>query len=212
MAGSTNGGLRHLFTALLIVAAALVCALWVRSRENVDVLAVFVTGDARAQVLASRGGRVCVALTNLRFGRDSAWTARRHSGGETDAATTEIVENDIDVARLQIYPPPDPAKVAAGGSPFGDGYLGFTFATSQSSVIHGLPDSKLAYAIVPHWAVALPLLGWATWRLLGPAAERQRRQKRGQCVACGYDLRASSGRCPECGAEIPSGAATAVAL
>ena len=197
-----NASLRHLFTALLIVLAVGVCALWVRSRGKLDVLALFVTGEGHAQVLASTGGRVCIALTNLRFGRDAAWTARCHSGEEYDRAAAAIVDNDIDVTRLQIYPPPDPAKVAAGGSPYGDGYLGFTFATSQSAVIYGLADSKLALAVVPHWAVALPLLGWSAWRIFGSAARHQRRLERGQCVTCGYDLRASTGRCPECGAEI----------
>ena len=45
---------------------------------------------------------------------------------------------------------------------------------------------------------ALPSLTWAVL-----AYRREQRRKRiaaGRCVACGYDLRASKGRCPECGA------------
>ena len=106
---------------------------------------------------------------------------------------------DVDVNRLRIYPPPEPAKVAAGGSEFGDGYLGFSFGTSGAGVFNNVPQSKLVYAVVPHWAVAAPLACWTCWRFFGPAAERRRRLKRGLCLNCGYDMRASEGRCPECG-------------
>ena len=56
--------------------------------------------------------------------------------------------------------------------------------------------------VLPHWFAAsllavLPL--WRSWRAL--ASRRRRvRSGRGFCANCGYDLRATPERCPECGA------------
>src|SRR5688500_17254627 len=55
---------------------------------------------------------------------------------------------------------------------------------------------------IPWWAVAglfaippaLYLWGWS---------KRRVQRRLGLCAVCGYDLRASSGRCPECGTAIP---------
>jgi hypothetical protein len=66
-------------------------------------------------------------------------------------------------------------------------------------------DLPSAQAVrVPLWfpLVAAGVLPAAKLRSL---ARRHRRQRRGQCPACGYDLRATPGRCPECGT--PAGGA-----
>jgi hypothetical protein len=53
----------------------------------------------------------------------------------------------------------------------------------------------------PHWSVAAllaaPSLVWRAAR----AARRHSRRRKGLCLRCGYDLRASGTGCPECGAE-----------
>ena len=57
--------------------------------------------------------------------------------------------------------------------------------------------------IFPYWALML-LLAPLPLQALYAALVRRRRRVSGQCAHCGFDLRASSGRCPECGTPIVS--------
>jgi hypothetical protein len=53
---------------------------------------------------------------------------------------------------------------------------------------------------VPHWFIALVFaLFPARWFMHVRRERRRRLRAKGLCVACGYDLRASAERCPECG-------------
>jgi hypothetical protein len=75
------------------------------------------------------------------------------------------------------------------------GPLGFLFGADIDA------ESDVVQAIVPFWsaviaAAALPMC-WVASALR--RARRQRRRHYGLCVSCGYDMRASSERCPECG-------------
>lgn len=54
--------------------------------------------------------------------------------------------------------------------------------------------------VLPLWPIALLLLPLPLWWLAGARQSRLRRRL-GLCQTCGYDLRHSEGRCPECGTE-----------
>jgi hypothetical protein len=54
---------------------------------------------------------------------------------------------------------------------------------------------QLSYALVVPLTSPFPTV----WAAL--AVRRRRRRRKGLCASCGYDVRATPGRCPECGKE-----------
>jgi hypothetical protein len=66
------------------------------------------------------------------------------------------------------------------------------------------PGSRSTHLVVPLWALTLlfalyPAWYAARWRR---AIKRSRQIRAGRCQQCGYDLRASKDRCPECGSPV----------
>jgi hypothetical protein len=88
----------------------------------------------------------------------------------------------------------------AGPSPTPWGRLGFQFI-SQTVPLGQDGFIFVIGVIAPSWFVVFmsampPGLWYVLWRR---RRRTQLRIERGQCVRCGYDLRESPGRCPECG-------------
>ena len=75
------------------------------------------------------------------------------------------------------------------------GFFGFwTYYRARGATV-----AQAQFWGVPYWflfalSAPVPLMTAARWHL------RRRRQDTGRCHSCGYDLRATPGRCPECGA------------
>ena len=75
----------------------------------------------------------------------------------------------------------------------------------RRSVDRTVATPEWSHAVIaPAW-VALPVLlplpvAW----LVGVARRQARRRRVGRCVQCGYDLRATPDRCPECGTPAPA--------
>ena len=183
--------LLNLLTLLSFVLCVIVLTFWIRSFWRSDVVHLITTshspaGDRfRRWSLESEGGRVIGHLKTDAF-----------PPGGWDRAPAKISQDwSGPMLRGRTLPLPWPART----SNYIVESLHDFHADSTSGPLPPNGVRVLSYVNAPHWGVLLPLTvlpvarGWRRWRTARGRGGRH-------CVRCGYDLRASPDRCPECGA------------
>src|SRR2546421_273699 len=104
---------------------------------------------------------------------------------------------------------PDPLYPAGSTAPTALNRVGIYLQLDAQSGAWGW--QRAGYVAVPNWLLAGGCAALPGCR----AVRRWRRRRRGPndgspCPTCGYDLRATPGRCPECGVEPARGGADSV--
>jgi predicted Zn-ribbon and HTH transcriptional regulator len=113
-------------------------------------------------------------------------------------------ESLLDIQRATARPPY--RWPAASATPTVWDWIGFHLSTNDSPVATwAIATPAWLYAIV----TLMPPLVWA--RNFRRRRSRRLRLRHGHCVNCGYDLRASLKRCPECGKSVEPHADSATA-
>jgi hypothetical protein len=108
------------------------------------------------------------------------------------AETSDTAPDGIGIGATLDYENTTLGPSATGVFFFGESGRNSFFFISRPSVLS---------VAVPHWAVALATLAlpaaWSIARL-----RRLRQHRAGCCAICGYDLRSTPNRCPECGTMV----------
>jgi hypothetical protein len=161
--------------ALLCVAAAV---LWRRSYGDVDML-VGVGPATTFNVAASCEGELVLFFSQIPSDPGRQWSLQ-----PLRAPVEEV---------RPLY-----GALFEPGSTLRASLIGFQLGHGTIDVFKTPP--AFTALTVPHWFVvlvtAVPTLLW-----LRGAVRRWRWERSGRCTSCGYDLRTTPDRCPECGAQ-----------
>ena len=205
--------LSRLFRALVVVSLVLCIALvviWMRSYRQFDEIRIVAQKKRLWQFSSGSGFCEVVSFAKWPYNETFSWRTRKGSIAPTGLPVgwlgsdkecwTEGSGSFIGVyswGRLRVRYRPD------GVPP----EIGKPDEAWTEPFIYSEPANYFIY-IVPYWVVVssliIPPFAW----LVSIMIRRKivaRRLVRGLCLRCGYDLRCSEGRCPECGHLMSTG-------
>jgi hypothetical protein len=187
--------LRYAFTilsALSLLLCVAVCVLWVRSYVRAD--DVHWRQDYLTEGTAETRKAILSSVRGVLWGFVHRDTTPLGPGDRDDFLHLEAnpFEN-----RWDVVPWPDESDL-----PYGNRWWqrrGFYFDREQYRVFD-TTASALEIGM-PYWLLAA-VTGACPVAWLSNNRRRRRRSRLSQCLSCGYDLRASPERCPECGTTV----------
>ena len=217
--------LRRLFnimSALSLLLCVAMVALWVRSTTTSDIISFTIGGNRMLAFRTVPGWLSIESFTPWQTAESLRWDVRESDkvnlfleGSRAGAATNWGCPGIMMHVKLTGVRIPVDAK----GKPFRFFYYGMKGPNVSSTI--NLSPYTLNYAqwVLSFWVLlalflVLPFV-WAflpvrTWWLRRRRLRRWR--LRGLCPVCGYDIRATKDRCPECGSSVPAGHVPKVAL
>jgi hypothetical protein len=179
-------------SATLLFFCAMTLLAWLRSYWVLDDIrrASYAITSTNASVNSvefySAGGKLCLVHIALK-------------NPNTTNAMSGVVWNwntDIYPPRSVFpWPPGGPASFSVAGGGFGLAIWPTRAWPGFSS--HGIE------ILLPYWGVAGILVIPPAWRAVLIQRRKRRLKLAGCCRRCGYDLRATPDRCPECGTPVP---------
>jgi hypothetical protein len=189
----------------LLVVFAIICgltvALWVRSHTYQDRWWPQTAAGGRKVEVTSKVGGLLLSVEPSRFDRPSLWESRRLNEG-LDAEPTW--SNEI-YSRSHLGFVWETEAAGFRYHPMADFYTSSHPTDSVLIATMRRERGTRHKVLVPYWTVAVATGAWPLWSL---GCRILARPRAGKCHTCGYDLRASTDRCPECGTAISAKSST----
>lgn len=186
----------NIAAVLSLLLCVAVCVLWVRSVGGGDVFGVSIGPVTVVTLVSERGALYLKSLTETETPFSGLWEGDRRPGDSHPFWEVANVSNKVWQVRWTQFP--YEKGWSAHWSQFGAQQFAFKYKVFLPQTTVTIAGRKAVVA-VPHWLLAAVAIAFPSAIAIVRLRLAHRRMRGGLFPTCGYDLRATPDRCPECG-------------